>query len=137
MKPYYQDAFGAQVLSSQIVGLDGCTVILANGRHHSMNAEVADEITAAARTELRLRAAAFEAEIARRHGSLPQKAFAICGALFALLSLGMTCEFSSAWFLVPTSIVVVLMTLAAVNSVCVRLNHRDAKRELSRIEAGR
>lgn len=87
--------------------------------------------------ELESYAAAFEAEIRRRRESLPEKAFAFCGVMLALVSLGILCGFSSAWFLVPVAIVAVLMLLVVFNAVCVRLNLRDAKRELSLIEAGK
>lgn len=52
MKRYYQDAFGKDVLSSQIVSLNGNTVILTNGLRHTMDSEVADEIAAAIQDEM-------------------------------------------------------------------------------------
>lgn len=52
MKRYYKDAFGADVLSSKIVGLNGNTAILSNGMRHTMDSETADEIADAIKAEM-------------------------------------------------------------------------------------
>lgn len=80
--------------------------------------------------ELRSRHDYLLAEQSRRKQSMPQKMFAVFALVVSLIAIGVAAGFDTAWFIAPTVIGALALSLIGLNAVCFRLNLRQSKAAL-------